>query len=532
MPVYDSIVIGAGHNGLACACYLAQAGLNVLVLEKRPVLGGAVASEEIFKGYQVDVGASVHMILPSTPIMEELGLAGHGLEYIEMDPWGYFPILRSDQGITFYRSIEQTCASIEKISRRDAFVYDAFMEKWMNFNEGVLDGMLKPPGPVGLGASMAWPQILDYKNWRRKNIPDLARQTMSSYGRLVEESFESEPLRAALMWLAAHTGPGPDELGSGNLAGVLAMIHKNGAWRPKGGSGSLASALVKALKGFGGNVLTEAEVRKINSAGKAPAGPRFTVQTNQGEFHARSIVSACHAQTTLLRLMDKELAGADLQRRAGNMRVGNGFGLMVRHAVSELPQYAGQAANAQGISEAHSAMQLLCPNRQVLRQAFADSASGRPAGYPAVVAMTFSAIDPSIAPPGGHSLYTWAQYYPYELAEGGNWDAIAEQEADKIYEVLCQYAPNMRDKCLARYIQTPLELERRLGLLRGNVMHLDMSVDQLFGFRPLPELSNYRTPVEGLYLSGASTHPGGGVTGASGRNSAQVVLQDFRRRKL
>ena len=146
--------------------------------------------------------------------------------------------------------------------------------------------------------------------------------------------------------------------------------------------------------------------------------------------------------------------------------------------------------------------------------------------------MTFSALDPTLAPPGKHVLFAWAQYHPYQLAHGEQWDAIAKREADKIYDVICDYAPNMRGALIDRYIQTPLEIERKLGLLRANVMHLEMSLDQMFMFRPLPELSTYSTPVEGLYLTGASTHPGGGVFGASGRNAAKVIIKDAARKKF
>ncbi|HEU5089539.1 MAG TPA: NAD(P)/FAD-dependent oxidoreductase, partial [Roseiflexaceae bacterium] len=158
-----------------------------------------------------------------------------------------------------------------------------------------------------------------------------------------------------------------------------------------------------------------------------------------------------------------------------------------------------------------------------------DYSRGLPAREPPVIAMTFSAIDPDVAPAGKHTVFLWAQYFPYELANGQHWDAIREQAADSILETLYRYAPNMRGKIIDRFIQSPLDLERRLGLLRGNVMHVEMSFDQMFFFRPLPELAGYRTPIRGLYLTGASMHPGGGVFGASGYNTANVVLADRSR---
>jgi len=153
-----------------------------------------------------------------------------------------------------------------------------------------------------------------------------------------------------------------------------------------------------------------------------------------------------------------------------------------------------------------------------------DFLFGLPPQKPSVVAMSFSSLDPTLAPEGKHTLFTWGQYHPYELSNGEKWDDIREREADKLYDLVCQYAPNMKGKMIARYIQTPLDIERTLGLLRANVMHLEMSLDQMFMFRPLPELSTYKTPLPGLYLTGASTHPGGGVFAASGYNTAQVIL--------
>ena len=261
-------------------------------------------------------------------------------------------------------------------------------------------------------------------------------------------------------------------------------------------------------------------------------GKTFEVQTTPGQgYTARGVVAACHVQTTF-RLLDPALVPAELQHRVDHLRVGNGFGMIVRHAVHELPRYEGQPTDARGISPCHSSLQLLCPTRDHLRQAFLDYQRGEPPRRPAVLGMTFSALDPTLAPPGKHTLFTWAQYHPYQLSNGEDWDGIAEREADKIYDAVCDYAPNMRGALIDRYIQTPLEIERKLGLLRANVMHLEMSLDQMFFFRPLPEMSAYRTHLPGLYLTGASTHPGGGVFGASGRNAAQVVNKDLRWRKI
>ncbi len=525
--VYDAVIVGAGHNGLVCACYLAKAGKKVLVLERRPVVGGAVCTEEIVPGYRFDVGSSAHIMFRSTPIMEELGLAAHGLEYFEMDPWAFFPIHGTDQGITFYRDLEKTCESIAAVSPRDAKAYREFIGRFGELNEGIFEVFLKTPTPGTIFSTIFKRNL--FKSGSRKlwSSLDTTRQFMTSYGRLIEETFDNEHLRTALCWLAAQSGPPPDELASGDLVGWQAMIHKTGAWRAKGGSGALTQALARCLESLGGEIQVDAPVQRI-AAATGGNGARLEVRTEAGSFQTRSVVAACHVQTTFLKLLDPDLVPAELRRRIEHLRVGNGFGMIVRHAVSELPRYAGQPVDARGVSPCHSSLQLLCPTRGYLRDAFLDYQRGEPPRHPAVLAMTFSALDPTLAPAGKHVLFGWAQYHPYELRNGEHWDAIAEREADKIYDVICDYAPNMRGALIDRYIQTPLEIERKLGLLRANVMHLEMSIDQMFFFRPLPELSSYKTAIPGLYLTGASTHPGGGVFGASGRNSAQVVLKNDR----
>ncbi|HEY0792130.1 MAG TPA: NAD(P)/FAD-dependent oxidoreductase [Chthoniobacterales bacterium] len=525
--MHDVVVVGAGHNGLICACYLARLGLKVCVVERRGVVGGAVCTEEIVPGYRFDVGSSVHIMFRSTPIMEELELARFGLAYVEMDPWAFYPIPGSDRSISFYRDVGRTCDSIAAVSPSDASAYKEFVKTWGELNEGVWDVFLKPPSFGAIVGTIAKRNLFRPQSRKVWSSMDITRALLGSYGHLIQSTFTSEEVRAALTWLAAQSGPPPEELGTGDLVGWQAMIHKHGAWRAKGGSGALTQALARALEASGGQVVLDAPVERITKNGES-----WEVQTPAGVYRGKAVVAACHVVTALRDLLDPKVAGEKLRRRVNTIQIGNGFGMTVRHAVSALPAYPGQPRNAQGIGPAHSAMQLLCPNREYLGAAYRDYAAGRPPEHPAVLAMTFSALDPTLAPPGKHVLFAWAQYHPYELRNGEQWDAIAEREADKIYDQVCRYAPNMRDALLDRFIQTPLAIEQRLGLLRANVMHVEMSINQMFSFRPLPELSQYRTPFDKFYLTGASTHPGGGVFGASGRNAAQVVAKDFGHRTL
>jgi phytoene dehydrogenase-like protein len=517
---YDVIVVGGGHNGLTCACYLQKAGLKTLVIERRPIIGGAVCTEEMFGGYKMDVGSSAHIMIHLTPVIRELELHRFGLEYIEMDPFAWFPLPDNSGAIEFWRDLDKTCASIEKISPKDAQAYRDFIKVWGPLNEGVFSVFLRPPTPANLGRQMLTGQ---FKGERGAHPLDILRRLFTSYGHLITETFESEAMRAAMGWLAAQSGPPPDEIGTGDFAGWHSMLHESGAKHPRGGSGMLTQAMARRFESDGGTILLDAPVGRIMLEHGAVRGVELQ---NGQQYHAPTVVSNAHVQTTLLKLVGAGNLPGNLAERVGRIRVGNGFGMAVRCAADALPDYLAAPSGGRP-HPSHHGLQLLCPSLDYLKRAVADYDQGMPARDPAVIAMTFSAIDPDVAPAGKHTLFLWGQYHPYELKNGEDWDSIAEREADKLLEVVYRYAPNMRSAITDRYVQSPLTLERTFGLLRGNVMHVEMSFDQMFAFRPLPELSEYRVPgIAGLYLTGASMHPGGGVFAASGYNTAHTVLRD------
>jgi phytoene dehydrogenase-like protein len=523
---YDAIIVGGGHNGLTCAGYLQRAGLRVLVLERRPIVGGAVCTEETIPGYKIDVGSSAHIMIHLTPIVRDLQLERYGLEYIDMDPYAFYPLLDGSGAIGLYRDLDKTCDSIASVAPRDAEAYRRFVNYWRPLNEAIFETFMNPPSVAQLFGRMAGAQM------RAGGVGgslESVRKLIAPYGQLIDETFESAPMRAFMAWLGAQSGPPPDEIASGDHFGWYAMMHQSGAKHPKGGSGMLTQAMARSLEAAGGKVVLGAPVRRILVKGGVAEG----VETEDGvRYTAPLVISNAHVWTTLLDLVGDEHLAPGFVQRVRNIRVGNGFGMTVRCAAEELPDYAGAPSGGRP-HESHHGLQMLCPSVGYLRNAFADYTRGLPARDPAIIAMTFSAIDPVVAPPGKHTVFLWAQYFPYELAGNQQWDDIREDVADSILEVLYRYAPNMRGKIIDRFIQSPLDLERRLGLPRGNVMHVEMSFDQMFFFRPLPELASYRTPVRGLYLTGASTHPGGGVFGASGYNTAHVVLNDRQRaRKL
>jgi len=550
MAHYDVVIVGAGHNGLTCACYLAKAGRKVLVLERRHIVGGAVCTQDdLIPGYRIDVGSSAHIMIHLTPVVRELELHKFGLEYLEMDPWAYYPILGTGTGISFYRDLDKTCVSIAKISPKDAEAYRAFVTHWGELNEGIFETFLKPPSPGKIFGTIFKRNLLNWRSRKLWSSMDTSRQLMAPYGSLIDELFEHPAMRTALAWLSAQSGPAPSEMASGDMLGWNAMIHKSGAKRAKGGSGALTQAMAKCLLSYGGEIVCNAEVLGIFPGSTEPPW-RVLYITSEDDVAklgradkdgvtvtvpAKKVVGACHIHTFFQMINEgskPNTATDTLKKRVARTRIGNGFGMMVRHAVEELPDYGDTSAPAgplPGTKDYQTSLQLLCPSVDYLNASHRDFLYGLPPQKPSVVAMSFSSLDPTLAPKGKHMLFTWGQYHPYELGNGENWDDIREREADKLYELVCQYAPNMRGKMIARYIQTPLDLERTLGLLRANVMHLEMSLDQMFMFRPLPELAEYKVPgLPGLYLTGASTHPGGGVFAASGYNAARVILGERR----
>ena len=515
---YDVAVVGGGHNGLTCACYLAKAGLKTVVLERRHIVGGAVCTQDdLIAGYKIDVGSSAHIMIHLTPVIKELELEKFGLKYIDCDPFAFAPMPDGKGAIYFWRDIDKTCESIAKVSPVDAGRYKKFVTEWEAVNKGVFQAFLKPPTATNLVRHLVF-------GGKSKNPADMVRKLMTSYGALVRETFVHEGLRGAMAWLAAQSGPPPTMTATGDFLGWHSMIHESGVKRPEGGSGALTQAMAHCFEHHGGELRLNAAVEKIELENNAVKTIRLE---NGDEINAKRIVSNAHVHTLFLKLIGAENLPAGLAERIQNIRIGNGFGMIVRCAVSELPDYLA-APNGGKPSDCHRGLQLLCPSMDYLEKSYADYMNGIPSQNPCALPMTFSSVDPTLAPAGKHTLFIWGQYYPYELANGERWENIQEREADKLIEVVNRYAPNVKDSIIDRFVQSPLDLEQRIGLLRGNVMHVEMDFDQMFLFRPLPEMSNYKTPIKNLYLTGASTHPGGGVFAASGYNAAKVVLKDVK----
>lgn len=508
---YDALIVGGGHNGLVAAAYLAQSGHHVAVFERRSLIGGAVStSSEIVPGYRFDLGGSAHILIRLTPIVEELGLHRYGLEYVELDPLFFAPFPDGD-ALFIYRDVERTVQHLNDRFPGEGDAYRRFVDDWRDFSLTVRDAFLQPPTAWRLGKTML------FGNSTKLPWVQALRQITRPYGDVVRDYFSEPKVQAMLMWMAAQSGPPPNEPMTGPFVLWHPLYHEGGIARPRGGSGMLTQALKQHIEDHGGDVFLSEPVEEVIVRNGRAVG----VRTTKREASARAVVAATHARETFHRLLPEEHRPA----AAEGLRIGNGFGAVVRLALDRPVRYAAHPGDA-----ARRGLQLICDTPGQIDSAYGDYLKGLPSEKPPIVAMTFSAVDDSLAPPGHEVLWLWAQYFPYDLRGDLHWDDIGDEVADHIIDTFEQYAPGTRDAIVGRLFQHPLWLERELGLFRGNVMHLEMGIDQMFALRPAVTLSNYRAHLKGLYLCGASTHPGGGIMGASGRNAASVVRRDLERR--
>ena len=499
----DVVVVGGGHNGLVCACYLARAGLDVEVVERDSVIGGAVSTVERWPGVQVDRGSTLHLMVRHTGIVEDLQLADVGLHYIDTDPWAVS--IHEGAALRFSTDVERTWISIDEVcGRKDADAYVAFVERWTPRIRAMLASFHSSPTASGLLRSF-WP----LGRRVRSGGGELAREFLTSADHVLDGGFTDERLKTALAWWSAQAGPAPHEIGTAPMLATAALMHLRPPGRPRGGSGALTQALVRRLEQLGGVVRTGDGARQISAT---------SVTTGSGaRIEARAVVSATHVLTTL------DLLGHHDEAQRARLRVGSGLGMVLRVLTDRLPAYP---ASVDGV---HAGMQLLASSRAQLRRAHADFLVGEAPADPPLLVMTPTATDDTLAPPDRHVVTIWTQWHPARLRTGC-WHDVRAQQTELLINGVERMAPGFATSVLATHLQTPTDLEQELDLRSGNVMHLEMTLDAMFSLRPLPEWSRYRGPA-GVYLCGASTHPGGGVSGASGRTAAGVVLHDLRRRR-
>lgn len=518
MAERDVIVIGAGHNGLTCACYLARAGLRVAVLEMADQIGGAVHTAETIPGapgYRFDTCSVVHNLVNMTTIPDELQLAEAGLQYVETDPFAV-AFLPDGEHVRYYRSVERTCEEIARFSPDEARAYARFIqwaEPVMELSLSQLHASQDDHSTLRSGARRL---ATTARTLLRSTPRHLVGTMLGPYGPLLEARFRTEYARMGVTPLAAHGSLGPRTPGTAFFACFQAAYHRYGNWHAVGGSGALAQALRRRLEAWGGAVRTGARVARIVTDG----GVRG-VELEDGEWiEAPRAVAAINPQTALLRLLGEEHLPAELAARLRSRHRSNAVQFVVHAALDRLPPWTGAP------EDGWNGLQSTAASLRQVTQNFLQAEAGLAPEDPAVYVYTPSAIDPTVAPPGRHTAYVASASYPARFADGSSWEDRGEREAHRLLDAVERRAPGFRDAVTGVAWRHAEHWEREIGLLGGHPMHLDITMDQVGPFRPLPQLSDHRTPVRGLYLSGAGTAPGGGVSGVPGRAAARAVLAD------
>lgn len=537
MADYDVVIIGAGHNGLVCAAYLLKAGYKVLLLERRSIPGGAATTEELMPeaapGFKFSPCAIDHVFIHLGPVIQDLELTKYGLEYLFCDPVVFCP---HPDGKYFlaHRSVEKTCAEIARYSSRDAEKYREFNDFWQRMIGAVTPVFNAPPKSiVDIAGNYSITQLKDLFSLLGSSDKtlDLVRTMFTSPLDLLNEYFDSEFLKAPLARLASELSSPPSQKTMTIGSMMMALRHNPGMARPLGGTGALTAALVRCVQSLGGEIRTEQSVKRV----LIDEGRAIGVQlTNGREYRAkRGIISSLDAKRLFLQLIDPadvDTADPKLRERVDRRIINHNEAILkIDCALSELPRFV----NHNHQNEYLIGAVLIADSVTQVELAHTEPEIGRiPLDDPSMYVVVPSVLDPSLSPDGKHTL--WIEFFaPYQIAgaegtgmKGTGWtEELKERVADRVLEKLADYAPNLKSAIIARRVESPPELEERVGVLKGNYYHLDMTFDQMMFFRPLPELANYQTPIEGLFLTGAGTHPGGSISGMPGRNCARMFLQ-------
>jgi phytoene dehydrogenase-like protein len=520
------IIIGGGHNGLVAASYLAKAGLKPVVLEKRAIIGGAAITEEIHPGFRCSTLTHSAGPLPSK-IEADLNLKRHGLEFITPDV--RLLALDGSRAICLYEDQARTVAELERVSLLDAKNYPEFERSFARIGR-VLAPLFQmtPPAvdrPV-LGEMWNLGKIgLAFRGLGKKDEYRLLRWGPMAVADLVAEWFETELLQAMVAArgiFGAFAGP----WSAGTSAGLLFQAGLDGrAVAPssfaKGGMGALTQALAKTASEAGAEIRTEAGVEQILIKDGRAVGVALA---NGEEIPAQAVVSNADPRTTFLGLVDPVELEPGFLSKIRNYRA-NGVSAKLNLALSDLPQFP--MLDGGGALERLKGRIHIGSDIDYLERAFDDAKYGEFSTQPYLDITIPSLSDNSLAPTGAHVMSVYIQYAPYKLAKG-DWTTRREEFGDAVIKALCKYAPNLPQLVVARQVITPLDLEREYGLSGGHIHHGEQSLDQFFMFRPLIGWSQYRTPIAKLYLCGAGTHPGGGITGLSGANAAREIIKDLR----
>ncbi|HMJ97210.1 MAG TPA: NAD(P)/FAD-dependent oxidoreductase [Thermoleophilaceae bacterium] len=527
MATYEAIIVGGGHNGLTCAAYLARAGLSVCVLERRDVLGGACVTEELWPGQRVSRASYVVSML-QPKVVSDLKLPEFGYEAVPLDP-SYATFGPDGQPIIFSTDLARTQESIARYSRKDAAAYPGFEELLQRTASFLRPLLLRPPPALGSKRPGDLLGLLREAGrtagLARRDVLELFRVMTMSVGDLLDDWFETDELKGAIgstgvvgVWAGPRT-PGTAYNLLHHALGELNGVK--GAWgHVRGGMGAISQALARSAEAGGAEIRTDAAVRSIDVSGGRTTG----VTLDSGEqIHGAVVISGAHPRTTVLDMVGAEHfpdeVASDMRRYRSR-----GGSVKINCVLSEPPRYTAgdQQLLRTGVA--------VCPSLDYLERAWQDAVRGEPAAGPYIEVEVPTSVDPSLSDDGSCVLTMFTQYGPYHAED---WpDGAREAYADRCLDMLAVHAPNVREALVHREVLAPPDLERVFGLSGGSIFQGEQGLDQMAFMRPSPLLAQYATPVGGLYLCGAGTHPGGGVMGACGHNAAQRVLRDRRRQRF
>ena len=514
-------MVGGGHNGLVAAAYLARAGRRVLVLERRPFVGGAVATEEMAPGFRAATGADV--CGPLRPeVLDDLNLTAHGLRLVPLDP--EVLALGDRAALRIWRDAGRTQSELLATSPKDAAAYPRFV-KFLSAFAGALDPLMTSTPPNLADPSVAeqielFRRALALRRLGKSALQQMLRMPPMPVRDFLNEWFESELLKASLA-VDAILGTFQGPFSPGTAFGLVSRFSP--ATRPsigsmvQGGVGNLASALALAAKESGVSIRTDVEVTRIRSEDGKVVG----VELADGQhIPARVVVSNADPKRTFLHLVEPQELSPEFLDRVRNLQM-TGVIAKVNVALDRLPVLAVTKDEV----PAHFR---ICPSIEYLERAYDEAKYGSASRAPLLDVFVPTIVDPGLAPTGKHVLSALVQYAPYDLRPG-TWEDGGEALANRVIGILEDHMPGFEKLILARQVLTPADLERRFGLTEGHIYHGEMTLNQFLVLRPVPGWAGYRTPVDGLYLCGAGTHPGGGVSGAPGYNAARQILRDWGR---
>jgi len=530
--IYDAIVIGAGHNGLTAAAYLARAGLSTLVLERRDIVGGCCTTEEISPGCRVSTTSYIASMLRPEVIFE-LQLASHGLRMIPCDPAIQVPF-PDGHVVPWWVDRERARQEFSKISAKDAAQFVQVDDQMKKLARYLQPFFMEPPPEIDTSTIKGWADLFRvgkrFRGISGAEISQLVSFLTGSLGEFLDHNYESEKMKTLFLAnnvYGKHGGP----YQPGTAIGLLFHLLSGGEHKLQGfsghvmgGMGSITQALSAAGRKLGVEIRTAASVARIEvREGRA----RSVVLEDGTELRARVILSNADPKRTFLGLLDAKELPEDFLFSVRGIKM-QGPCAKVNMVLAEEPRFTGTSPQATALERT---FYTLVPSLEFAERCYDIAKFGEIPEELWVDCVVSSNADDSLAPAGKHILTCFVQYVPYHLRES-HWDEKRELLGDRVVKKIAEYAPNVPGAIVARQVLTPLDLERTYGLTEGNIFHGDLRLEQLFFMRPVPGWSQYRTPIDGLYLCGAGAHPGGGVTAAPGRNAAHQVLRDWKRGRL